>query len=280
MVLRTALSFLSATLVATGLAACATDTAADSAATGGGDGKADGSGRTTTLVFADDWSESQSGDIVAGQTIRVDYDLDRLTNCRGSTNGSEVWGVSGYASFDGGEPVVFGVSRLASGVVRPVVAELDVPATAHSVEMWFAINNRWGCIAYDSNTNANYRFDIEPAATGAVLAFESDWSETQSAALHPGDQVVVHYDPARLARCAASTHGGAAWNIIMGYQADGGAVKSLVVGKMNGSELVPADSSFTIPQGHDLAVWFSATSVYGCHEYDSNLSANYHFAIE
>jgi hypothetical protein len=146
--------------------------------------------------------------------------------------------------------------------------------------MWFAINNRWGCIAYDSNDSANYRFDIERAHEGAVLAFESDWSETQDAALHAGDQVIVHYDPARLAQCAASTHGGAAWNITMSYQADGGPIKSLVVGKMNGSELVAADSSFTVPSGNDLAVWFHATSVYGCNLYDSNMNANYHFAIE
>jgi hypothetical protein len=278
MLSRTAVSFLSATLAATALAACAADTPEEAHGGGGAAGKADGD--LTELVFGADGSESQSGDIVAGHTIRIDYDLDRLTSCRGSTNGSEVWGVTGYASFDGNEPVTFGVSNLVSGVVRPVVAELEVPATASSVEMWFAINNRWGCIAYDSNESANYRFAIEPANVGAVLAFESDWSETQHGALHAGDQVLVHYDPARLAQCAASTHGGAAWNITMSYQADGGPIGTLVVGKRSGSELVPADSSFTVPRGHDLAVWFHATSVYGCNQYDSNLSANYHFAIE
>lgn len=277
MFLRSALSFLSATLVATGLAACAADTPAD--VTGGGaGGKADGV--STELVFGADWSETQTGDLVAGQTISIHYDLDRLTDCRGETNGSEVWGVTGYASFDGREPVAFGVSRLDAGVVQPVVAELDVPASASRMEMWFASNNVWGCIAYDSNMNANYRFEIERAHAGAVLAFESDWTETQDGALHAGDQVIVHYDPERLARCAASTGGHAAWNVTMSYQVDGGAVKTLLVGRSSGSELVAADPSFTVPRGSDLAVWFSATSVYGCNAYDSNMNANYHFAID
>jgi hypothetical protein len=35
-------------------------------------------------------------------------------------NGREVWGAGGYASFDGGEPVTFALSRLDGGVVKAV----------------------------------------------------------------------------------------------------------------------------------------------------------------
>ena len=131
--------------LATSLAACVADGQSTDDTTGGG--KADG--QSPVIVFADDWRETASGTLLAGDRVRVDYDLDRLTECRGSTNGSEVWGVTGYASFDGAAPVTFAVSRIENGRVKPVVASVEIPASAESVDFWFAINNRWGCIAYD-----------------------------------------------------------------------------------------------------------------------------------
>ena len=268
---------LFATLTAGALATgCATD--ASDETTGGGGGKADGS--TPTLTFGKDWNETQTGTLLAGSPVRISYALDRLPDCRGTTNGSEVWGASGYASFDGKAPVTFGLSRLDGGVVKPVSPELDIPAGTRSVEMWFASNNIWGCIAYDSNMNANYRFDVDPGSAGAVLSFEADWTESQSDAIHAGDSIVVHYDPSRLSQCQYSTGGHAGWSITAHYQVDGGAVKSLPVTRAEGSLLVPADPSLAVPRGHDLAMWFTANSAYGCNEYDSNMNANYHFTIE
>jgi uncharacterized protein YraI len=263
--------------LATSLAACVADDQSTDETSGGG--KADGS--SPVIRFDDQWNETASGTLLAGDKVRIDYDLDRLTACRGSTNGSEVWGVSGYASFDGAEPVAFGVSRLESGRVKPVVASLDIPASATTVELWFAINNRWGCIAYDSNDNQNYRFAIKRGATGAVLSFDADWSESQSDAIRTGDSVVVHYDPARLAQCESSSGGHATWSITAYWRVDGGTTKSLRVTRETATATVEAaDPKLTIPTGSELELWFQANNVYGCHQYDSNSSANYHFAIE
>lgn len=262
---------------ATSLVACAADGGHDDGL-GGAGGKADA--ETATLEFGDDWSETQTGDLVAGAPVRIAYDLDRLQDCRGSTNGSEVWGVTGYASFDGGEPVTFSLSRLDAGEVVAVDAELEVPADAESVALWFSVSNRWGCIAYDSNMDANYAFDVSPSSRGPVLSFDADYTESQSGALVAGSQAVVHYDPERLATCAASSGGNAKWSVTMHYRVDGGATKTLLVSRAEGAELVAADTAFTVPRGRELEVWFSATSVYGCNEYDSNLGANYAFEIE
>jgi hypothetical protein len=275
MLRRTRFAFLFATTLAS--AACATD-GGDAGTGGGAGGKADG--ETASITFGDDWSETVRGELVAGSPVRISYDLDRLQDCRGSTNGSEVWGVSGYASFDGGEPVTFGLSRLDGGVVKAQTADLEIPASATSVELWFSINNRWGCIAYDSNENANYAFDVAASPTGPVLSFEADYSESQSGALRAGSQAVVHYEPARLAQCAASSGGNAKWSVTMHYKVDGGSVKTMLVTRAQGSELVPSDAAFTVPRGRDLEVWFSATNVYGCNAYDSNLGGNYHYSIE
>jgi len=262
--------------LATTMAACVASSEDDVT---GGDGKADG--QTPLLKFSSDWSETKTGTLLAGSPVRVQYDLSRLTDCRGSTNGSDAWGVSGYASFDGGEPVAFAVSRIDSnGKVQPVTATVQIPATAESVELWFAINNRWGCIAYDSNEGANYSFDISQGSRGAVLAFNADWSETQSAAIHAGDQVVIHYAPSRLSQCQGSTGGNAVWSVTGYYQVDGGSVKQLLVTRSSGSSIVAADPLVTVPRGSDLAMWFSATNIWGCNQYDSNMGDNYHFTIE
>jgi hypothetical protein len=268
---------LATLLLTTSLVACATD-GADDAVTGGAGGKADG--EIAQLTFADDWSETARGEITAGSPVRIVYDLDRLPDCRGETNGSEVWGAGGYASFDGGEPVAFALSRLDNGVVKAIAAEVDVPLTATSVELWFASSNRWGCIAYDSNENANYSYDVKPAGAGAVLAFEADGSESQSGTVKGGEKVVVHYDPSRLSQCEASSGGNAKWSVTLHYKVDGGAEKTVLVSRAEGPDLVPSDPSVVVPRGNDLAIWFSATSVYGCNEYDSNSGANYHFDIE
>ena len=253
--------------------ACAADPAAT---TEPGGGKADGAG--ASLTFAADFTQTLHGTLRAGDAIAIDYDLDRLQACRGSTNGSDAWGVSGYAQFDGAAPVPFAVSAIERGTTRPVTAQLHVPATARSVAIWFEQTDVFGCHAYDSNESANYTYDVAPTTAGAVLEFTDTFA--QSAPVHAGDRVVVHYDPARLATCAGSTGGHAAWGVSGFWQVDGGSVHGLAVATATGSELVAADPSFAVPRGRDLALWFEATSVWGCHAYDSANGANYHVAIE
>ena len=270
-------SLLLATALVTSGGCATTPDAADSGSAGTG-GKADGA--ATTITFTGDFAESASGPVVAGDSIRIAYDLDRVTDCRGSTGGSEVWGVTGYAQFDGGTPTSFAVSKLDGGKVEPVQASLAVPAFARSVAFWFEANNRWGCHAYDSNMGDNYTFTVEHHGSTAVLAFDADWTESQSDAIRGGDEVVVHYAPERLSQCAGSTGGHAAWGVTGYWQVDRGTVHELVVTRAEGADLVAADPTISVPQGSDLALWFEATSVWGCHAYDSDFGANYHIAIQ
>jgi hypothetical protein len=259
------------------LVACA-DAPEDDGIGGAGGGKADG--ELTTLTFAGDWSERASGPIVAGLPVRVEYDLDRLTACRGSTNGSDVWAITGFASFDGGEPQTFEVTRIVDGRTVAIESELEIPVRAATVEIWFTNTNRWGCNAYDSNEGANYRFDIEARPDVAYAAFEADGAEDLPRMVYAGDQLLVHYAPERLAECAASTGGNAAWSVTMKYQVDGGAIRQVLVTRADGPDLVAADPEIAIPRGHELALWFEATNRWGCHAYDSDGGANYRIAIE
>ncbi|MFT3693491.1 MAG: DUF6209 family protein [Kofleriaceae bacterium] len=273
-------SFAYSTLfIATTLAtACATnsDEPADPTSTGGG--KADGA--SASLTFNADFTETQSGALTAGDTVRVSYALDRLTDCRTESGGNDQYGVSGYAQFDDGAPVAFAVSRLASGKAVPVTADVEIPASASKVQFWFAINDTSGCIAYDSNENANYSFAIDRHGLGAVLSFDAAGSPSASASLHAGDKVVVHYDPARLADCEASSGGRAVYSITGYWSVDGGTQHALSVTRTSGDALEAGDPEITLPHGSELTLYFDTTSIYGCHAYDSANGANYHFQID
>lgn len=263
--------------LATALVTACGFTATEPTAPAGG-GKADG--ETPSITFTADFQESLHGALLAGTSVRIAYDLDRLTDCRAESGGSDVWGVTGWAQFDVGAPASFALSRLDGGHAVATTADLAIPAGAGHVAMWFTQTNTYGCIAYDSNDSANYQFDIDRHGVGAVLAFEADLTESQSAPIHAADGVVIHFAPERLAQCAAETNGSAAWGITGHWQVDQGAIHDVFVAHAEGTELVAADPTITVPRGRDLALWFEANNIYGCHAYDSNLGANYHATIE
>src|SRR4051812_23213026 len=98
-------------LLATVLAACATAPSDDDV--GGAGGKADGS--APTITFKKNFTHAASGTLLAGSPVRIKYDLARLTECRGTSGGSDQWGVTGWAKFDNAEPKSFAVSQLVDG---------------------------------------------------------------------------------------------------------------------------------------------------------------------
>jgi hypothetical protein len=262
--------------LANALAACAVDPTGSSAEATSG--KADG--EEPTITFAADYTQTTSGTLLAGSPVTVHYDLARITDCRAQSNNSDVWGVTGYALFDDGTQAAFAVSNLVGGQAVPVDAELALPAAASSVQLWFVVTNEWGCIGYDSNYGANYTFSIDRHGLGATLAFGQDWSFTQSGPVHAGDRIVIHYAPQRLQQCQAEQNEVPAWGITAHWQVDGGDVHDVMAATPNGTFLAPADPIVTVPRGHDLALWFEATSIYGCHAWDSDYGANYHVTIE
>ncbi len=268
-------TFALATALVTSITGCATD--GDAVDPGSDNGKADG--QQVTVTFAEDFTETADGPLVAGSRVRIRYDLDRATACRGFTNGSDAWGVSGFAMFDGGEPVSFEASRIVDGVTTEVSSELAIPHGAKGVEIWFENTDVFGCHAFDSNDGANYAFAIEANDDVAVLGFDADFEETQSGDVRANGRVVLHYDPARLEVCAASSGGMAKWSITANYRVDGGPIKTALVTRAEGSDVVPADPAIAIGDGRELELWFEAVSVFGCHEFDSNLNANYRYAI-
>lgn len=116
------------------------------------------------IVFSDDWTVTQSGPIIQGATVRVSYDPDRLTRCRGRKYGQEAWAINGVWQIDGGATQYFPVVTPSMPAVSTFVA--DTPGT---LEMWFENSDAFGCVAYDSDFGENYVFEVEP------LLFAPDW---------------------------------------------------------------------------------------------------------
>jgi Family of unknown function (DUF6209) len=123
-----------------------------------------------TLEFRGNWVNVQHGAVVAGDQLRIDYDLSRLQTCRDTHNGYRFWSLDAYAQFQPGGELVSGSVVGSNGTtIYPQPFVTDVPADATSVQIWFVnATAATGCVGYDSNYGANYRFAVEPRATPAI----------------------------------------------------------------------------------------------------------------
>lgn len=123
---------------------------------------------TGTITFGADYTQRVTGAITAGKPVRIVYDANRLTQCRGETNGQPAWAIGGYYRVNGGNPVSFGVAPTSAQTPAPVIVNL--PNTPGTVEFWFENGNRWGCHAWDSNWGHNYTFPVaaDPRSPGWI----------------------------------------------------------------------------------------------------------------
>ena len=116
------------------------------------------------LVFAADWTVTQSGPIVEGATVRVVYDPSRLSQCRGRKYGHEAWAISAFWRIDEGPatsvPIVMPTTPVDASFVASAPGRL---------ELWFENSDAFGCHAVDSDFGRNYAFEVEP------LAGAPDW---------------------------------------------------------------------------------------------------------
>jgi len=119
----------------------------------------------TRVRFGDDWSESIEGELVAGGVLVVDYDWDRLPDCRVIYRGFPGWEIIAHPRFDAGTPVPAQSVTRPGGQgdpnVHPVLAVFPIPLQARRVELWFE-NTQYPptCQAWDSDFGRNYQFEI------------------------------------------------------------------------------------------------------------------------
>jgi len=127
-----------------------------------------GSTSQAVLEFSPDWLQSQNGTILRGGTDVVKFAPERLSACRNSMRGAELWDIEAVAKFHPRGDLVRGslIQHLSrDGIVAtsaPRDLEIAVPSDSRQIEMWFHNFAELGgrCDAWDSRFGDNYWFDV------------------------------------------------------------------------------------------------------------------------
>src|SRR5688572_14234308 len=88
------------------------------------------------LTFAADWSETQSGPLVAGSPAKIRFALERLPQCRAIYHGGPAWGITANWTAEDGYARSAGVTRYEGGVNVAVDVDLLVPF-GRELSVWF-----------------------------------------------------------------------------------------------------------------------------------------------
>ena len=227
------------------------------------------------LAFTSDWQVVHSGGpLVAGNTVEVAYDDQRLLTCRGEQNGQPAWSITGYHRLEDGAVGSFeaGGHSPSQGSEPPVFTLAD----SGDLAFWFHNTSVWGCSAYDSNYGDDWHVQV-----GASLSFKTGWVTEQFGAPRSGAQLVVAYDPARLPDCRGSKYGFEAWNIRLHYRFDDGPEQVAMLTETSGTVQVPVPAVLDAPaDAAGVEMWFENQSYSGCRAWDSRFGDNYHFVLE
>lgn len=272
---------LSLATLATFSAACASPTDGSSGTAGDESDVTEGA----RYALSADGAEKLTGTAKVGSPITIQYALERLGSCRGNVGGGGPgWNITGFYSENGGPAKTFEVTQLtSSGKDRESKPATIIPSQGGDLALWFQVNSVFGCNDYDSDFGHNFHVQVEgggPAPEALpTITFEKSGAPTLDGELRAGGKVKVHYDQARLDKCEAYQGGYPVYGI-GGYAKLNGATKSFDTGRAEAGKRVPVDAIIDLPSAGELQLWFDTTSKYGCHEYDSNMTANYKFTVK
>jgi hypothetical protein len=116
--------------------------------------------------------------------------------------------------------------------------------------------------------------DPPTSTAAATLTFAADFTQTRSGILAAGGTVTVAYADSRLAQCAWVEGGLPRWDVTGYVQFDSGELFAASVRDKPVTFTVPTDGATQV------AVWFEATNIGGCHAYDSNYGNNFVFPLQ
>jgi hypothetical protein len=232
-----------------------------------------------TLSFNADFTQTQSGPLIAGGKALLHYDPARLPKCRMRYQGFDAWALLAWFGGDAQPTQQAPLTQLVGQANTVVDVTLTVPF-AHDFAVWVEDSDESGCVTWDSNFGRNYHFDILPAST-PVFHFFADFTTGVDGQPNTGDSLIVDYDLGRLTTCRGTDNGRPTWDVTAFVQLDDGPIQSGSVTQPAGIyRRIDAPATFqSTPGAHDLKVWFENTDRSGCQAWDSNDGQNYHFRM-
>jgi hypothetical protein len=129
-----------------------------------------------TIDFKGDYRIVQRGALVRGGHVTINYDLSRLTSCRGTHNGFRFWSMEASIRFLPSGLVSTGTVVAGQGEAFPF--EADIPDGTQSAELWFHNQVPGSCDAWDSNYGRNYQFPV--GAQPPAIGWAGDWGSSFS----------------------------------------------------------------------------------------------------
>jgi hypothetical protein len=116
-------------------------------------------GSEASLVFKKDGSIERAGTLRAGGKLKVRYEQDRLPDCRRVQGGQPVWAITGFAQAGDERPRTFETGRPSGSDRETIDAIVDLPRSGE-LALWFQVVSIGGCMKFDSQNGANYRFPV------------------------------------------------------------------------------------------------------------------------
>ena len=120
------------------------------------------------LTFNADWTVTQSGPLISGQPIEIDYAAARLLGAAPEVpvaNERHCWTITGYFKVDDGQVISFPAASDAAPARAAVEPQVDKLGSG-ALEVWFEMNDLYGQNRYDSDYGRNFRFKVYPRVIG------------------------------------------------------------------------------------------------------------------
>ncbi len=240
-----------------------------------------------TLRFPANAGLAADGVVLSGQTLNIEYDPIRLSQCRGkNSSGIEDWTVQVFLAIDGEAPLALDMIEGRGTQFPYAVPRSVLIPDGKRLEVWFKASDVNGCVQWDSNQSRNYAFTIHRLENIPVLSFNANWQVEQTGELKAGQPVLLHYDLERATACrTGGYHGSASWDVTPKLRVDGKAVAAQsITFPIYWSRRGQQDVVVLLPQGKDLSIWFenSGYEYYAgrsCMSYDSNFGKNFNFTL-
>lgn len=112
-----------------------------------------------SITFDKSGNPTVAGELKAGGKVKIDYAQDRLPQCRRVEHGNPVWTITGFAQIDHETSHTFDTARPEGSDRVSIDALVDLPH-AGELSLWFQVTSLGGCMQYDSQSGANYKFPI------------------------------------------------------------------------------------------------------------------------